>query len=90
MLMLKTLQFKFQFTDFNLAFQFFRFFPLVFVMVIVVIFIILMVTMFTKHRMPLGPTLLFGDLAGFHRLLDAFTNFMQFMFVILCGDRDGS
>ena len=47
----------------------------------------LIVTMFTENGMPLGPTLLFGDLAGFHRLLDAFTYFMQFVFVILCLQR---
>jgi hypothetical protein len=39
--------------------------------------------MFTKNGMPLGPPFLFGDLAGFYRLLNPLANFMKSVFVIV-------
>ena len=42
------------------------------------------------HAIWPSTSFLFGDLAGFHRLLNAFTYFMQFVFVILCSGREGS
>ncbi len=67
--------------DFNLALQFLGFLPLI-VMAIVVVMLILS-SKFTLNRMPFGPTFLFGDLAGFHRLLDSLTDCLEFVRVTI-------